>query len=993
MTPDELEAIILDPNGAAKLPKALENLDEKQRAKLSAPAQKLYSQLYKSKANENASDQLKRHIAGRKGETWNHWNARENRTAILALFGVGPVSILKKQQIFVGHEDRENLQKIMQDRKPDWFDDWVAHELEREWTHLDFATLRNWIRQGLCSKPIVDGYYRMFASHLMRTGFYNRDENNVPPLSKQLLDDPDLLDDIDGLFRVESIAFNTNSWLTKGANDAWESWPDALTKLSSDGHVDRGRLLSLALNGLTLDLKQNQLSGYHGLYKRMAPTREELIAHQQNYIDLLCHPVGHVVKFAMEMLGALEKEGVLDTSASLAELPTVFLGEGKGNAVAALKLIGKIINRQKDKASEALDAVCEALRHAQADVQAQALDLLEKHKGQLGEQHVLAIGQAETFVAASNRQRLVRLAQLESAQRPSAIPLSANDDEMAPLPNRASPRDKPAKQSTYSSITGNIIDQLVLSDEARIVPIKTVDELIQTMLHAVEVVDGPDEIERIIDGICQLAGDRGVDFDAKVAPLLHRIQKGRNGGNSMVLGQTGLGLAFTDLLYTWATDQFYHTPQKHNQYSQYYDEVDAFAPVSAHLRALTRQVAQRRNFARLSAPTHRGGWIDPIIWIERLLDLGTDQAAIDSMDFRLSLLRLAPDKRSDALITAQKLNEGMRRIVSFALGGEVNPAKADRKSYAAWITAARCRDPFKDWSDEFAIFDINDEQPDGLRPANYDWRSTHKKGQYENQTWKTPEFRIAVKCDDGGAITERRSGLFAKFQQALSSTIATEWHQLPTAAVNKRVETKNYWSSELTTTWVAQWLAYIWPQNPAAAYIRGATKLIQRMDENSSNWTPGYGFLSALFQKNRPWGEPGHLLLCLGLVAKDADAKGLAVDALAEGIDGRLFDPEIFANTLAKLVQGEWVKFNRLGEALMQVVQISERHAEVIGEALQKWLPAVDIGQKNIFYVLEVLVEAQATSEASLSPQAREALQRLEGSGKAAKLAKKLLQE
>jgi hypothetical protein len=98
-------------------------------------------------------------------------------------------------------------------------------------------------------------------------------------------------------------------------------------------------------------------------------------------------------------------------------------------------------------------------------------------------------------------------------------------------------------------------------------------------------------------------------------------------------------------------------------------------------------------------------------------------------------------------------------------------------------------------------------------------------------------------------------------------------------------------------------------------------------------------------------------------------------------------------SALAKLVQGEWVKFNRPGEALMQVEQISERHAEVIGEALQKWLPAVDIGQKNIFYVLEVLVEAQATSEASLSPQAKEALQRLEGSGKAAKLAKKLLRD
>lgn len=990
MTPDELEAIVLDAQGPAKLQKALEHLDEKERAKLSSPTQKLYSQLHKSKANHNASERLKRFILGRTGETWNHWNARENRTAILALFGVGPVSILKKQQIFVGHDDQDILQKIMEDRRPDWFDDWVAHELEREWTHLEFTTLRNWIRQGFCSKPTVDGYYRMFAGHLMRTGFYNRDENKVPPVSKQLLDDPDLFDDIDGLFRVENIAFNTNSWLKKGADDEWETWPDALIKLSSQGHIDRNRLLTLALDGLTLDLKQNQLSGFHGLYKRMAPTADELSGHQQNYIDILCHPVGHVAKFAIEMLGDVEKQGLLDTCRVLTEIQTVFLCEGKGNAVAALKLIGRVINRQKEAGFEALEAVCEALRHVHADVQAQALDLLEKNKGRLSEGHISTLTQAEAFVAASNRQKLGRLVQ-QIAEINGALAEPANNADAAQLHNLPATSSEPISPSAYAPITGDINDQQVLFDEAWIVPIKTVDELIQTMLHAVEVVDSPDEVERIIDAICQLAGERGADFDAKVAPLLHRIQQGRVGGNSMVLGRAGLGLAFMDLIYTWLTGQFYRTPEKKDQYSQYYDEVDAFVPVSAHLRVLTERVAQKQNFTRLSAPTHKGGWIDPLVWIERLLDVATGHAVVDGMDFRLSLLRLAPDHRRQALTKAEALPQGLRRIVAFALGGDMSPAKADRKSHAAWITAARCRAPFKDWSDAFAVLDLKDEQPDGLRPASYEWRSAHKKGQYENQTWKTPEFHIAVNCKGGAERIESQSGLLAKFQQALGGAITTEWRELPTAAANKQMEKKYYWSGELTTTWVAQWLPYVWPQNPSAAFIRGATKLTQRMDENSSNWTPGFGFFHALFQKNRPWGEPGHLLLCLGLVGKDADAKGLAVDALIEGIDGRLFDPELFATTVTKLAEGEWVKFNRLGEALMQVVQVSDLHAYVIGDAIQKWIPVIDFAQKNTFQLLEVLVEAQAATGTSMSPAARDALRSIHGSGKAAKLAKRLL--
>jgi hypothetical protein len=173
--------------------------------------------------------------------------------------------------------------------------------------------------------------------------------------------------------------------------------------------------------------------------------------------------------------------------------------------------------------------------------------------------------------------------------------------------------------------------------------------------------------------------------------------------------------------------------------------------------------------------------------------------------------------------------------------------------------------------------------------------------------------------------------------------------------------------------------------------MRGSTKLVQRMDENSSNWTPSFGFLSALFQRNRPWGEAGHLLLCLGLIGNDADAKGLAVDALIEGIDNRTFDPGIFAQTMSRVAAGEWVKYNRLGEALMQALPVSDLHAQVISDALENWLPSVDFGQKNVFHVLECLIESQALAKQPLAPTTKAALEKIEGSGKAAKLAKRLL--
>src|ERR1700741_4686773 len=98
----------------------------------------------------------------------------------------------------------------------------------------------------------------------------------------------------------------------------------------------------------------------------------------------------------------------------------------------------------------------------------------------------------------------------------------------------------------------------------------------------------------------------------------------------------------------------------------------------------------------------------------------------DTMDFRLSLLRLAPDRRAEALQQAGSLPASMRRIAVFALGGEAAPEKRDRNAYAAWISAARCRAPLADWSAAFAPMALEDPRPDGLRPAEYSWRPVHK---------------------------------------------------------------------------------------------------------------------------------------------------------------------------------------------------------------------------------------------------------------------------
>jgi len=980
MTPEELEELVLTARNGEEMRLAFKGLDEKARKKLSTTASALQRQLWEGKAKATASERLKEHLSRRKGENYQNWNSRAVSNASLAVFALGPLSAVKKWQIRPSHEDRKAFRSIIVDRRPDWLDDWIAHEMEAEWSQLEFPTIRSWVRDSIIAKPTADGYYRIFAWHLMRTGFYGAKEDYVPPLSKQLLDDPDLLDDIEGLFRVETNAFNTNSWLVKGAPDHHETWPQALIKLAEGGHYDRGKLLDLSLAGLQADIKQNQLSGYHKFFKQLAPETQELATRQQALIALLCHPVGHVAKFAIDMLGKLESAKLLDDAQALRELPNVFSGEGKGNAMAALRLIEKVIKRtikqnKGNPSADALAAAIEGLRHANGDVQAKAITLLETHSDHLAPPHWRDIESFAAFVAASNRASLASL--LEGAG--DAVDASAI----------AVPAADPAELEAYQAKDLTFLTSRVLSDETRLNPVATLDELIDLAFHCVEVVDHADEIERLLDGLSRMADQRPADFHERVDPLVHRLKKRETGAHGLGVAYPGVGENMRALLLTWATGRL-RGSQKRDL--TYYSLEDAFVPIIAHLHALSQRVHRQEAFQLLSSATHQHGWIDPLVWAQRL-QLARKQGPIpDSMDFRLSLLRLAPDNRAEALAALQGLAGDAGRIARFALGGDEAPQRADRQNYSAWVCAARARDPMADWSEAFASLAVDDNWPGGVSPAAYRWESRNKAESYQDTRWKVPILDVKVARADGrpAPTGSKPSGLL-KLGKALAGRKHIDWRDLPVAAVHRQQEGKYAWSSELNTSWVAQYLYYIWPQGPAYAYFRGASRLLQRMDENASNWTPSHGFFNALFVRGRSWGEAGHLLLVLGLIGKDADAKGLANDALIEGIETRQFDPALFADVMARITAGEWVKYNRLGESLKQVVQVSSLHAAAIGEALQRWLPHFDLKQRNAFHILEAFGEAQAMVPLPLSDDVRQTLGALSGSSKSARLAKQLL--
>ena len=92
-----------------------------------------------------------------------------------------------------------------------------------------------------------------------------------------------------------------------------------------------------------------------------------------------------------------------------------------------------------------------------------------------------------------------------------------------------------------------------------------------------------------------------------------------------------------------------------------------------------------------AAPTHAGGWIDPIVAVTRLARLGDIEPK--PMDLAQLVLRLAPDGRAEALAAARTLDSEAGAVLVRALGGELERPVGPPTLEPAWSAAEQARDP------------------------------------------------------------------------------------------------------------------------------------------------------------------------------------------------------------------------------------------------------------------------------------------------------------
>lgn len=591
----------------------------------------------------------------------------------------------------------------------------------------------------------------------------------------------------------------------------------------------------------------------------------------------------------------------LDESAQRGSRYLALLGSRAPSTVSfAMKIVSKLDKAGKLEADEICSMIGPALTARQKGVVANALGVLSRIartkpslQGMVAECSSAALSHESPEIQKSAVD-LVEFCGHAAAAKDAADSLAPTQrarlgvvamDAEAPLPRRLAP--------------------------VAITPIRDFDELVEALSAVIEKEEPPEEIERVLDAVSRFCGMKPDRFAALMAPLIARAEKLP-------------GAVLSPLLMAWARGTNWRP-------------APAFSCLMTFLNARVQEVAERAIAGRavplVGVPSHAGGSLDPLVFVERLRVNRTP----DQLDLIQGLLRLSGANRREALAAAAKLPGETGKAIRYALGSGRDLAKP--AGDPLWTAAAQARDP----------------------------------------RWGAPEFQLTWRTETRHYFNEDHT------------------HWIVALEPSREISRKACFPGDLTSNPGTQdapmlrWCATVWPGNREGFYAAGAQAIARNLDWWSAEWGNRV-FLETLAADALPYGPMAFELLALGLAAKEPGEAMAASDALVNALaDGRVTGRAL-GETCARLATRGKITISRWTKRLGAVARMRRAFACELFTVQDRLLADLaPIGSNEMSGFLELLCELRAQSGFDLSREARLRLEKSAPGGKSAKLAKSLL--
>lgn len=942
--------------------------------------------------------------------------------------------------------------EVMRDRKPKWMGKWLNFACEHGWS--SWLIVRAIEKHGIAVAEQADEYWNSMAYTLGQKDVVDLAEyikqdselrdsllwgmlNNDAAI--KLISDPSSVND---QFRVNARNFNGNDWNQMGirlddAKRASFNWRLILIELANKGEIDRSRLLEYTFEWLarlsgdrdsrpTASFASNTspTEWFQQLHDELNLSADERNAQVLRYIGLLSVRDVATLTWSVKALSSCSRN-VLPLDDLVANLPRVFYHKRKEPALAALQFVDQLYKENSELLMACTDLVIEAFEHSNSEVQKKALSFLKRTKALSNPSVAAQLEPKLERLSALMRKEVTDLLRVQRAISGSVetVPRdsdSESDDSVSgddfgtenvrvlPFAKKSLAEDTQQAVSTREELLALIQEVSHLKGELavaagipaaieaakesrvppaltlksmeiprldeskRIQPVETLDELIFLFLHVVERSASTDDGERLMDGVSRLHHLHPPEFDAMVSSLKRKLEQSLNAVET--LGDNAMVPYYVKLAHAWLKARapkagFAIIQELKNAFSE-----ALFSPVFGtgvvasnaflHERAaaITRTIKRGCPFPLLAAPTHAGGWIDPLAIPERLAVWEKRNVIPENADLIQALLRLAPEHRTDALNLIPPHKAEHIRAIRWALGAEMN---GDAQTPALWVAALRCREP--EGNSSYLANRFRLLGPDSAHAATY--------------------------VDQTEEYAKRQNSIYGiNFTQPSQSNLPIS--VLP--EVKNRGELRMFPTELLHVNSVffeaEPMMELYYPLHRESFFANQANRTAMFLTSSGTYWASEW---NALFDSDNGLTGMGTWMLVISLSAKQSEAARLAIDATIAGIEETRLDGEKFGFVMARFFRTGFITLTRWMTAFKDISRISPLHTEFCFQALENCLANIgdEYKAKPPVPMIECLYDSAQSAKSRINNRAcRAFLEGIQSKGKAAKLAKLLLE-
>ncbi len=681
-----------------------------------------------------------------------------------------------------------------------------------------------------------------------------------------------------------------------------------------------------------------------------------------------------------------------------AEIAPAFLNKSKEPADAALKLLGRLAKVFPDQRECFGPAIISAFSHSSKDIHKKALSLVESTK-------ILEVPE----VLSEFLQRLDMIQGMERSKAMSLAEKYKSPDDTIAVSDQRSSADASSRLSTTSSSNtlseselferSHKIDEklriLVCVDDAmeackastvcdtpvnldslefprldpatEIKPINSLDDLIYTFMKVWSGKCTSMELECVLDGVSRLCNERPDDFEQKTDALKVKAEHGAL--EFSMFGWTG---SLEHIAYSWLGEKrFVETTVRTVA-------ADSSSIFARRCLALSKRVASKQAAPLLSAPTHAGGWIDPLVLVKRVNEYFWIKLEPDKVDFIQALLRLAPDNRAAALETAASVKGEIGEALRYALGS-ASMGRVVTPEY--WVAAFRARDP-KGTNEELRKT-LPKFGPDGTDPAVYGLNmnevAAFGKERYSMTRGGLPNFLPVKSADPDFPVgTSDQKSFFQTAAHFASSLMnKNRYAFFPTVLLHDNA-----------VSWFAGVETYNWLHNRESLLALYAKRMLLNIESVGSYW---HGDFELIFDPDMSLAENGRYFLCFAMSSKNNDLSRLAVDALIAAVKERRISAAGYGEAMAQVLPTGVITAVRWTRGLRDASRTSPLHAWFAWHSAGIVIEKATINPTQQIPFLELLTEIQVEHGFTMHDGLRNALAGITGTGKGAKLAKTLL--